>query len=129
MSDTNLTVQVGRATRDVEVRYVGDKQQAVAEFGLAVNGRVKDKVSFFTVVVWGKQAELAAEYVKKGKQVSVTGHLEEQTWEKDGEKRSKVVIVGDHVQFLADPRGTGTAKAVSSDSPAAEPKKEDEIPF
>lgn len=127
--DTNVVVLVGRSTRDVEVKYL-QNGQAVADMGLAVGRKVKeeDKVSFFNVTLWGKLAELAGEYVKKGKQVAITGRLEEQTWEKEGEKRSKVVVVANDLQFLADVKG-GTAKPVKSSEQVSTEKKGEEIPF
>jgi len=103
MSDTTTTV-VGNTTRDIEVRYTASGQ-AVGEFGVAVNKRVKGAngewedgdPEFYDVTVWGTTAENFAESCPKGTRVMVIGRLQFDTWEKDGEKRSKVKIVADHV--------------------------------
>lgn len=131
--DTNVVVLIGRSTRDVEVRYI-QSGTAVANMGLAVGRKVKDEdtVSFFDVTLWGKLAELAGEYVKKGKQVCVSGRLAQESWEKDGQKHNKVIVVASDLQFLSDSkagaeRAEGTPKPAKSDKPAE--KKEEEIPF
>lgn len=103
MSDTTVSL-VGNTTRDAEVRYT-QSGQAVADFGMAVSNRVKNQAGewedgpgqFYDVTVWGTTAENFAESCPKGTRVMVIGRLQFDTWEKDGEKRSKVKIVADHV--------------------------------
>ena len=103
MSDTTVSL-VGNTTRDAEVRYT-QSGQAVADFGMAVSNRVKNQAGewedgpgqFYDVTVWGTTAENFAETCPKGTRVMVIGRLQFDTWEKDGEKRSKVKIVADHV--------------------------------
>jgi single-strand DNA-binding protein len=117
-ADSNLVVVVGRLTRDPELKDLGTKR--VAEFGLAVNG-FGDQVSFFDVSAWDKTADIIKKYAGKGKQVCVVGRLKQDTWEKDGQKRSKVSIVASQVQLLAS-KSDGT----QGTSPAA---SEEDIPF
>ncbi len=108
MSDLNVVALVGNVTRDPELRNVGEKKTAVTSVGLAVNGFNQDEVSFVDVTLWGKQAEFAVEYAKKGKKVAVNGRLRQESWEKDGEKRSKLVVVAENIQLLT-PKGEGDA--------------------
>lgn len=116
MSAGNNVVVTGNATRDPELRFT-PSGMAVAEFGIAVNRRWQNRqtnefeeaVSFFDVTCWEKLAENVTESVQKGTRVTVSGRLEQKTWEsKDGEKRSKVEIVADDVA-LSLKYATGTA--------------------
>lgn len=106
--DLNRWVGIGRLSSDVELKVI-PSGTAVARFGLAVGGRPKQDgastVSFFNVVVWGKLAELCGQHIRKGKQVAIDGRLEQKTWTtQDGQKRSTVEIVAEHVEFLSDPK-------------------------
>lgn len=109
--DLNHVDLVGRLTRDPELTYT-PSGTAVCKFGLAVNdsygrdeGR-KDIVYFFDVIAWGRQAETCSQYITKGQQVAVSGKLQQDRWEnKEGQKRNKVKISAQSVQFLAKPRG------------------------
>lgn len=119
---TNITVLRGNMTRDAELRYLPDGK-AVAEFGLAVNDGYGDKksVSFFDVSVFGKTAENVAKYCGKGSSVCVTGKLKQDRWEdKDGNKRSKVKIYANNVEFL-DKKGEGSGSGNVTD--------DEEVPF
>ncbi len=103
--DINRVVLVGRLSNDVELRHT-NSGVPVARFGIAVGGRPtgngQDSVSFFTVVVWNKAAETAAQYLNKGKQVAVDGRLEQRSWTaQDGTRRSVVEIVAERVEFLS----------------------------
>jgi len=101
---SNQTTFVGNVTRAPELRFTASGQ-ATASFGVAVNRRWQNRqtneweeaVSFFDVTTWRNLAENCAEVLEKGTRVVVTGRLEQQTWEKDGEKKSKVVLVADAV--------------------------------
>ena len=100
----NTVTIAGNLTRDPELRFL-DGGAATAGFGIAVSRRWFDKTkndwnevtSFFDVVCWRTLADNVAETLKKGDRVIVTGRLEQRSWEKDGEKRSKVEIVADEV--------------------------------
>lgn len=100
---------VGNLTRDPESRTAGTT--TVTSFGVAVNlpekrdGEWGERGHFFDVKVWGAQGDSAARYLTKGSQVAVNGHLEYETWEKDGNKRSAVRVVADQVIFLGGKGG------------------------
>ena len=102
--DNNVTI-TGNATREPELRFT-PSGQAVANFGVAVNRRWQNRqtqeweeaVSFIDVTAWAQLAENIAETVAKGTRVTVTGRLDQRSWEtQDGDKRSKVEIVADDV--------------------------------
>ena len=94
----NTVSLIGRLTKDIDLRYT-DNGKAVGSFGLAVDG-YKDHTNFFEVQVWGKQAENAAKYIGKGRLVGVTGELKQDRWEKDGNKRSRVIVNARNIKFL-----------------------------
>ena len=107
----NVVVLGGNLTRDIELRYT-QTGTAVASFGLAVNkkytsnGENREDVSFFDIDVWGKTAEVCNSYLKKGSGVVVQGELKQESWQQqDGQKRYKVKVVANSVQFL--PRSDG----------------------
>lgn len=96
---------IGNLTRDPELRYT-DSNTAVAEYGLAINRKYKangewqEDATFVEVTVWGKQAENCDEYLDKGQPVFIDGRLSQDTWEQDGQKRSKVYVTAEKVNFL-----------------------------
>ncbi|MCP3683364.1 MAG: single-stranded DNA-binding protein [bacterium] len=106
MNDINRTVVAGRLTRDPEGRDAGGTE--VCNFSLAVNRKYKgeDKVSYIDCTAWAKGAEILMQYAKKGSQIIIDGRLEQQRWEKDGDKRSKVVIVIDNFQLVGGKQET-----------------------
>ncbi|MBI5819359.1 MAG: single-stranded DNA-binding protein [Verrucomicrobia bacterium] len=115
MASFNKVILMGNLTRDPERRYT-PKGTAVTEFAIAVNrvysnegGEQKEEVSYFDIVVWGRQAETAAQYLSKGRPALVEGRLQQDRWESDkGEKRSKIRVVADRVVFLGSgQRGGG----------------------
>lgn len=102
---TASTTVIGNATRDPELRFT-PSGAAICTFGVAVNRRWRNRqtneweeeVSFFDVVCWRELAENVAESITKGTRVVVVGRLDQRTWETDqGEKRSKVEIVGEEI--------------------------------
>lgn len=102
----NRVTLVGNLTRDPEVKEL-PSGTTVAELGIAVNDRRKvdgdwtDVTSFFDVTVFGHTAEACGKYLSRGKPVAVDGKLEQQRWESsEGQKRSKVKIIANQVQFL-----------------------------
>ncbi|MCW2973356.1 MAG: Ssb [Thermoleophilia bacterium] len=111
MSDLNHVVLVGRLTRDPEVRHTSGGMPIVS-MGLAVNGRQKDaasgqwteKPNFFDIKFFGDRFEKLATHLEKGRRVGVDGRLEWSQWESEGQKRSKVEVIGNELQFL-DGRG------------------------
>ena len=113
MASYNRVVLVGNLTRDVDLRYT-PSQTAVTDIGLAVNDRVKrnnesvDETTFVDVTLWGRQAEVANEYLSKGAPVLIEGRLKLDTWEQEGQKRSKLRVVGEKMQMLASRSGGGS---------------------
>ena len=109
----NLVVLIGRLTRDPELKYLANTGTPVATFSLAVDRELsKDKrqeveskgqptADFINIVVWGKQAENCANYLKKGKLAAVSGRLQSRSYEgKDGTKRYITEVVATRVEFL-----------------------------
>ena len=108
MTDINSVVLVGRITKDVgsderSFSYIGNGT-AKAVVNIAVNRGVKkgdkweDEASFFDVVIWGKMAENLKPKLIKGRQITVSGYLKQDRWEKDGQKQSRVQIIADMVE-------------------------------
>jgi len=134
MVSFNRVILAGNLTRDPETRFL-PSGTAVTGFAIAVNSRykskatneVKEEVSYFDIVVFGKMGENCAEYLSKGRPVLVEGRLRQRSWEQDGAKRSKIEVVADNVQFLGSPRG-GSAEGAAPAAPSQEPQ-DDDIPF
>lgn len=122
MANLNRVFLMGNLTRDPELRYTPNGT-AVAQFGIAVNRRWRDRQSsemreettFVEVEVWARQAETASEYLAKGRACFIEGRLKLDQWEKDGQKRSKLKVVAERVQFLGGrgdaPRPEGGKRA------------------
>jgi single-strand DNA-binding protein len=115
MASFNKVLLMGNLTRDPELRYI-PSGTAVVKFGLAVNrdyldkqsGEKKESVCFVDITVWGKQAETCNQYLTKGRPVFIEGRLEFSSWEtKEGDKRSKLEVVAERVQFLGGRRDEG----------------------
>ncbi len=98
MIDTNIMILVGRLTKDADLTYANNGT-ALCKFSLAVNGYKKD-VSFFDVTLFGKTAENLHKYLLKGTQILVSGSIKQDRWEKDGQKQSKVSVIGNSIQLL-----------------------------
>ncbi|MCB1209145.1 MAG: single-stranded DNA-binding protein [Verrucomicrobiales bacterium] len=108
MASFNKVMLIGNLTRDPEVRYT-PKGTAVCDIGLAVNrvystdaGERQEEVTFLDVTLWGRQAEIAQQYLVKGRPVFIEGRLQMDTWEdkQTGQRRSKIKIVGEGMQLL-----------------------------
>lgn len=111
MSSYNRVILVGNVTRDIEVKYL-QSGAAVTEIGLAVNDRRKDQsgqwiedTTFVDVSMFGKTAEVAGEYLRKGSSVLIEGRLKLDTWERDGKKNSKLKVVCEKMQMLGGKGG------------------------
>ncbi|MGD9857028.1 MAG: single-stranded DNA-binding protein [Planctomycetaceae bacterium] len=115
MASFNKVILVGNLTRDPEVKYL-PSGTAVAELGLAVNrtwfdkqsNTRKEEVTFVDITLWGRTAEIAGEYLAKGRSVLIEGHLKMDTWQdkESGKNRSKLKVVGDQMTMLGG-RGEG----------------------
>lgn len=112
MASFNRVILVGNLTRDPELRYI-PSGSAVSEIGLAVNDRVKkgdqwvDETTFVDVTLWGRTAEVANEYLSKGSPILIEGRLKLDSWEKDGQKRSKLRVIAEKMQMLGGRDGGG----------------------
>lgn len=114
MASFNRVILMGNVTRDIELKYT-QSQMAVTELGLAVNHRYKntkgewvEEVTFVDVTLWGRTAEVASEYLSKGAPVLIEGRLKLDSWEsKEGEKRSKLKVVGEFMQLIGGRGGGG----------------------
>ena len=156
MASFNKVILLGNLTRDPEVRYT-PKGSAVCDLGLAVNraytldnGEKREEVTYVDIVLWARLAEIAGEYLKKGRPVFIEGRLQLDTWDdkQTGQKRSKLRVIGETMQLLGSRPGGGGGgggggeaaeeerPARASGKPAAPPKAaaaadpdDDEIPF
>jgi len=151
-TDFNRVILIGRLTRDVDLRQI-QSGTSIASFSIANNrsyitgsGEKREEVSFFNCILWGKQGEAFAKYVKKGHRVAVEGRLQQRSWQdKDGNNRSTIEIVADSFQFLEarqdgsrqDSQGYGPAAAYNApqqnspmpyDGPAPDFNRSDSIP-
>ena len=114
----NLVILTGRLTKEPELKY-GASGTAYCKFTLAVNRMKKDDpADFIFCSAFGKTAELIAEYVKKGHQLGVQGRLQQDTYEKDGEKISKTGVTVDKIEFL---------ESNKTESTTSEPKKSNKV--
>jgi single-strand DNA-binding protein len=151
MASFNKVILVGNLTRDPELRYT-PKGTAIAKIGLAVNrvwtneaGEKKEEVTFVDVDVFGRTAENVGQYMRKGRPILIEGRLRLDQWDdkQTGQKKSKLGVVAETVQFLGSPTGGegGAASAPRAARPAAassvpapessdsEPPNDDDVPF
>ena len=108
--DINNVILIGRVVHNVKELKYTTNNTAIMELSIAVN-KNKDKVSFFDISVFGKLAETIKPYIAKGKQIAVQGTLDQQTWEKDGKKHSKVVIIANSIQLLGSKQDSNAEPA------------------
>lgn len=128
MPSFNEVLLMGNLTRDPELRFTSNGT-GLCKFGLAVNRKYKagdewkEEVTYIDITVWGKTAENCAEYLSKGRPVFIEGRLQFSQWETDdGQKRSKLEVVANQVQFLGEAKG----KSAPEDTSKA---GQDDIPF
>ena len=122
----NKVMLIGNLTRDPEVRHT-PKGTAVGDLAMAINmsyraqdGTEKEEVCYVDVVVWGRQAETCRDYLSKGAPVFVEGRLQLDQWEgPEGEKKSRMRVRADRVQFLSRGGGAGGGARGGKGSPAA----------
>jgi single-strand DNA-binding protein len=151
MASFNKVILVGNLTRDPELRYT-PKGTAIAKIGVAVNrvwtsesGEKKEEVTFVDVDVFGRTAENVGQYMRKGRPILIEGRLRLDQWDdkQTGQKKSKLGVVAETVQFLGSPSGGNEgagavprpAKPAAASAPAAEPAEgeappeSDDVPF
>ena len=130
MANLNKVMLMGNLTRDPEIKYT-PKGTAVAELGLAINRFIpgdgthekREETTFVDVTLWGRQAEIAGEYLKKGRPVFIEGRLQLDTWDdkQTGQKRSKLKVVGEAMQLMGsrgDAGGGGSSGGGGGESSA-----------
>ena len=126
----NSVTLVGRAGRDPEVRYF-ESGTVVANLTMAVNRRNReDEPDWFNLEIWGKQAQVAADYVKKGSLIGVTGSFKLDSWKdrNTGEDRNKPVIRVDRLDLLGSKRDSENSNYQNNNS-FNQQLGNDEIPF
>jgi len=142
MAGVNKVILIGNLGKDPELRYTPGGQ-AVGSFSLATSekwrdkdGNPQDKTEWHNIVVWGRQAEIAKEYLAKGRQVYIEGRIQTRSWEdKDGNKRYTTEIVAQRLQFLGsrDQAETTAEPAQGSGKPPAMEEEvsgdDDDLPF
>jgi single-strand DNA-binding protein len=151
MANVNKVILIGNVTRDPEIKYT-PKGTAVVELSMAINrvfqsdgGEKKEETTYVEVTLWSRQAEIAAEYLKKGRPVYIEGRLQLDTWDdkETGKKRSKLRVVGEQMQFLGSREGGGGSRGGDDDAPPSRPRpssgggasrppaepEDDDIPF
>ncbi|APC41545.1 single-stranded DNA-binding protein [Clostridium estertheticum] len=132
----NKVVIVGRLTKDPELKFAQGTGTAVATFTVAVNRRFKREgqpdADFIPVVVFGKQAEATANYMSKGKLLSVSGNIQTRNYEaKDGNRRYVTEVIADEVDFLEWGGKPGSKPAENKETNIEDvtPIEDGEIPF
>jgi single-strand DNA-binding protein len=126
MANLNRVFLIGNLTRDPEVRYT-PKGTAVADIGMAINrvissgseeGERREEVTYVDVVLWGRLAEIAEQYLKKGRPVFIEGRLQLDSWDdkQTGQKRSRLRVVAENMQLLG-------GRAESETGPVSAPRR------
>jgi single-strand DNA-binding protein len=157
MANLNKVLLLGNLTRDPELRYT-PKGTAVADIAVAINrvwnneqNQRQEETTFVDITLWGRQAEIAQQYLTKGRGVFIEGRLQMDSWEDkaSGQKRSKLKVVAENLQFMPDGKGnagggysSGGAGSSSAPARSAGPsamsgasaddsgfQEEDDIPF
>jgi len=128
MASFNKVILVGNLTRDPELRYT-PKGTAIAKIGVAVNrvwtneaGEKKEEVTFVDVDVFGRTAENVGQYMRKGRPILIEGRLRLDQWDdkQTGQKKSKLGVVAETVQFLGSPTGGEGGAPASAAAPRAQ---------
>ena len=129
---------MGNLTRDPEVRYT-PKGTAVCDISIAINrtlppeqegGERREEVTYVDVTLWGKTAENAGQYLAKGRSVFIDGRLALDTWDdkQTGQKRSKLKVVGESLQFLGSKPAQGATPEAAAESKPANHKRQASAP-
>lgn len=135
MASFNRVILVGNLTRDPELRYT-PSGTAVTDIGLAVNDKRKnatgewiEETTFVDVTLWSRTAEIASEYLSKGSQVLIEGRLKLDSWEgKDGQKQSKLRVVGMNMTMLGSRGGGGGGGSGGGGPRGSAPQRERRAP-
>ena len=137
MADLNKVILIGRTTHEIDERSFGYTTGGTARLNISIavnrrekrNGEWADRVSYFDVTIWGKTAENIKSYLHKGKQIAVDGYLDQQRWEKDGQKYSKVCIIADNVQLLGGKNEGAPQQAQGYNDAGSGDEFPEDVPF
>jgi len=125
MNNVNL---IGRLTRDPELNAT-QTGKTVVNFSIAINRRFnKDETDFFDCTAWGKTAEIIGEYLRKGNQVGINGELRQDRFEVEGQKRSKIKINVNQIDFIGSKQEAGNNQE-NKTVVEGEAVSDDEFPF
>ncbi|CAO0822449.1 Single-stranded DNA-binding protein [Desulfarculales bacterium] len=118
----NKVILKGNTGGEVDLRYIGPKETALAKVSLAIKDKLepknKDKTYWANLIVWGKLGEVFKDHVKKGQEILVEGRLSRSSWEKDGVKHQRDEVIVESMEFCGSP--------VKRTAP---PEDEPDIPF
>jgi len=139
MASFNKVILIGNLTRDPQIKYTTGGT-AIAELGMAIGrkwfdkttNQQKEETTFVDVTLFGKQAEVAGQYLAKGRSVMIEGRLQLDSWEdrETGHKRSKLRVVGENLVLMGGKRDEGPGEERQSVQPSApEPSIGEEMPF
>ena len=147
MANVNKVILIGNLTRDPEIKTT-PKGTAVSQISLAINRKykvgeeVKEETTFVDVELWGRLAEIAGEYAKKGNPLYIEGRLKQDSWDdkETGKKRTKMLVVGETLQLLGGRQGGEGGQRPAQSRPASQPARaaspaapqggdDDDIPF
>jgi len=134
MKDFNQIALMGRITRDAELRYTASGSP-ICNFALAFTTSKKkgdqweDQANFIDLALFGKTAENLNKYLTKGTQVLVAGSLEQQRWEKDGQKQSKIAMHVDEIKLIGGKRESSDVPRPQGQPEDAPAEYHDDIPF
>ena len=137
MASFNRVILVGNVTRQIDIRYTPN-ETAVTDVGLAINDRRKNQAgqwmeesTFVDVTLWGRTAEVAGQYLDKGSPVLIEGRLRLESWETEGQKRTRLKIVGERMQMLGTNKNAKQSSADESEAEAvsATGPTDEDVPF
>ena len=131
----NVVIISGNLTRDPELRHTNGGT-AILSFGVAVNDRMKDRdgswvdrPNFVDVTVFGARAEALSRYLSKGTKVALSGKLRYSSWERDGQKRSKLEVIAEEIEFLSRDGDVARTAAPQQAAPRYPEATYEDIPF
>ena len=137
MASVNKVMLLGNLTRDPEIRYT-PKGTAVTDLGMAINrirtgdnGERIEEVTYVDVTLWGRSAELAGQYLSKGRSVFIEGRLQLDQWDDKatGQKRSRLRVVGENMQFIGGQgQGGGGGNAQGGNQQQSKPAQQQQQP-
>ena len=136
MASVNKVMLLGNLTRDPEIRYT-PKGTAVTDLGMAINrirtgdnGERIEEVTYVDVTLWGRSAELAGQYLSKGRSVFIEGRLQLDQWDDKatGQKRSRLRVVGENMQFIGGQGQGGGGNAHGGNQQQSKPAQQQQQP-